>query len=654
MRNLIPILVLIAGLLAVAVASWLLISSDEDSGYSLDPDPGIGEEPAPPPGDIMSDIDHPGERPTEPDLEPERPAREVEKVLPTWKRGSPRGGLRIHVAYLDSGDPFPAEGLDMKVLYQDVPLEEKPRADGPVGDYILEDLLPGRYRVRACTPLWERGAATALVQSGEFADLVLLMSTSSHLQVQVVDQNDGSPVHNARLSSIQFIERGVTDEKGRFRSARPYTPDSDLAIKISHPMYFSTRFEPLHPEKAGATRIGSGETFRIPLEPRAGDLTLAGTATDGEGEPLKRWVLFLYPQSSTEAHIVAYTGNDGGFQFNRLSPGTYLLCATLRILMFTSTNRPPPVSQAMVELLPGQSLMDYRLVCSRTRAPLAGRILQADTLGPAESARISCHPSLHDLGAGGEEPLTFEPVTTDENGSFATKETFLPETIFQLLVNARLEITSAEGFTSGYRPVQTPTGLRKLQSDIIHGLPVTLWLTDEPNIKLKGTVLDASGRPLPEVRLSASSMAGVLQGRQRGFTNEEGFFQIPYLFSGPWVIQAQIPGGPTVERMIRIEGKGKPQEITIRLKDNCRLEGRVEADPPPTRVRVYIEGLAYETEPLFLGPDLAYSFQHLPAGKARVVVEAFERNRFQENFMKVMEDWVQLEPERVVRKDFSF
>jgi hypothetical protein len=257
------------------------------------------------------------------------------------------------------------------------------------------------------------------------------------------------------------------------------------------------------------------------------------------------------------------------------------------------------------------------------------------------------------LDRANTDPLSFEPVITDGYGGFATKETFLPEDIFQLMVNARLDITGADGVSSSYRPVQAPNGLRKLQSDIILGLPVTLWLTDEPNIQLTGLLLDASGSPVPEVRLNASSIAGVFQGRQRGFTDERGIFKIPYLFPGPWVITAQIPGGPTIERRILIEEEGMPEELQIRLENSCRLEGQLHADTPPSRVRVYIEGLDYKTEPLFLGPDLAFSFQHLPAGKAHLVIEAFERNRLQENYLNIVEDWIDLEPGRVLKKEFG-
>ncbi|MFH1999042.1 MAG: carboxypeptidase-like regulatory domain-containing protein, partial [Planctomycetota bacterium] len=196
-------------------------------------------------------------------------------------------------------------------------------------------------------------------------------------------------------------------------------------------------------------------------------------------------------------------------------------------------------------------------------------------------------------------------------------------------------------------------GLRQMQADILSAKPVTLWVVETNEKVLTGNVCDVTGSPVSGVRITADSEMDIAQGRLRAYTDENGFFQIANLFPGKWVISAMIPNGPALQRTIDIPMDTNPSPLTIRIENTCSIEGEILTDQEPGRMSIRVQGLDFETEAQKIGSKLWYSFQHLPPGRAQLILEVYDGRRYQECYLSVEEVWVDLEKGKVLRHDFS-
>jgi hypothetical protein len=331
------------------------------------------------------------------------------------------------------------------------------------------------------------------------------------------------------------------------------------------------------------------------------------------------------------------------------------LIGTLRLLVSYYLKCPPAIFQHTVSLAPGQSITDETFICPRARQPFTGRVYSAKTNEAISGARIRFHDTSGRIASRQENPLFFSEVTTNASGVFETKDTFLPEEIFRLLIYGNIQIITPGGSPTTYRTKQSSQGLRRLQADIVLQEPITLWVTEQKaDITLFGRVVDHAGAPLARVKLNAESCLGIYQGRQRGLTDQEGRFEISNLCPGRWTLKAYLPKGPLLEKTVNLTSDNPSPDITLRVKNNCRLEGTITIDVRPSRMRVKISGLHYETNTVTIGSNLSYAFQYLPEGKALVSLELYQGRRYQESYLTVHEAWVVLKPGKTVYKNFSF
>lgn len=656
MRQLIPVFVTVICLVALATMIWVLFDTDDYNSELPDLDEQSREEQE---REVISMT------PVEPDEEPDRELipsegtsrRQVEQLKPELSGSAVSGGINLNVAYLKNSRPVENEDLKFQVLYNDVPINKIPKPSRQAGSYTLDDLMPGSYEVHAYTSDWMQGTGSCDLPPDSRADLTVFIDAGDRLEIQVIDSVTENPVQNARLQARGFVQGGLTNEEGRFHSARKYVPDGDLSIQISHPSYFNLLFLPIEPEKCGAVRIGPGYKYLIRMTPLDGDLSLSGTIVDDRGEAIQRLALFLSPEGNLQAQgsTTTYTNRAGTFSFSRLQPGQYRLRATLRFLVSHYLNDPPCFYEEVYTLLPGQSLLDLKIECVLPRTPLKGFVFLASSYQPARSATVSYESNLSGsrTPGGDESGLTFEPVTTDALGWFSTSETFLAEDIYRMIVYGYIKVSPADGEPSFCRPRKTPEGLRQMQADILAGMPISLWVVAPSEKVLTGTVTDPTGSAISGVRVTADSQMDIAQGRLRAYTDENGSFQISNLFPGQWIISAILPKGPAVRRDITIVNKGNPPPLNIRVENTCSVEGEILTDKEPGRWSIRVRGLGYETESQKIGSKFWYSFKHLPPGRAQIILEVYDGRRYQESYLSVQEAWVELEKGKVVRRDFS-
>ena len=653
-----PLLILLLGLAAVGAVAVMLFLGDDPA--EPDPPPAIH-----PMGDSLQDREVTGRirddaRKSDGNASSEGTLQgpgEVVQVLPEKAPRAFLSGMRIRLKPSGKRKLPPRDEIGIRVLFHDRPVKESLKPGRETGTYILENLLPGKYRIRIRSSTWAMGSATARLLPGEFADVTVRIGTPAPIAFQAVDQVTGLPVPGARINCPGFVDGGVTDPVGFFRSKRRCIPDSETVLRIQHPDYFMTLFEPLAPGKSGARFLPEESHFILPLIPLSGELTFAGTLVDGEGRALPRWALYLDTGESggpPARSAMAYTNNDGSFAFTRLRPGDYRIRATLRLLVTPNLPFPPAICEERFHLDPGRSIEDHRLVCVQPQVRFRGFIFNAMTRLSMPGVTLSYKATAKTPFPNGEDALSFNPMDSDAAGAFVSDRTFLPEEIFRILLTGSLEIHDAEGRPLKHRPLQTSTELRELQADIVMGSPVSLWVVGESKIRIPGRVLDAHGHPVSQVRLSARSGTGLFEGHHRAFSDGAGYFELQGLFPGEWVIQAVIPEGPIVLRDLTIIEDGEPPELLVKLTNDCRIEGTVTCGEVPGKLNVQVMGKDFETLAVPVAAGRTFTFSRLPPGRARIVLEAYMGRRFSESTLEVFEKWVDLVPGKTVHCAFEF
>ena len=121
---------------------------------------------------------------------------------------------------------------------------------------------------------------------------------------------------------------------------------------------------------------------------------------------------------------------------------------------------------------------------------------------------------------------------------------------------------------------------------------------------------------------------------------------------------------PKTTRLILVAGfllmrfalvaQGAPPVMNVQLESSCTLEGQLITDRSPGRWNIRVQGLDYETESQKIGSSYWYSFKHLPPGRAKIILEVYEGKRYQESYLQVKEEWVELAAGKPMRVDFSF
>ena len=627
MRSSLIIVLIVLGLCAPAFMIWMLLSGTEsvspsDRPVKNTPENARREEKRRRTITTPKEAAPPLQAPDTPSPLPEVRERVLpERALKGWH------GTLFLVLHFPKGTAVPAPGqVRFKVYFEQVRMKASPKPEKRSGEYVLEELVPGRYRVAAYTTkgVALRGAASCRVGPGETVSVDLRLDRPRPILLKAVDGKTGKPVGKARIQWSRGGGAGVTDENGRYRSAAFFTPDTSRTALITHPRYFTTRFDPLHPERSGARLVGrEGNAYRVPLPPRQGDLSLSGTLQDELERPLGRWIVHLYPlQGSTgkAAFLSAVTDREGRFHVEKLSPGPYLLAATLRLLALSGRAPPRYLFEEEVTLSEGAPSGNRIFTVERKRVPFHGRVLYTDPVKPAPGVRIECSVKPGSKRFADLSPPRFDPLFTDENGTFETSRTFFPEDLFLLIVDGGVPLLTPEGFSFTFRTARSAEKLVRLQEDLLEGRALTLWIANRTDLVLEGQVLDKDGAPLSLVLMSAESPTGLVQGQRRCGTDQDGRFRFVGLFPGVWCLSLLLPHGPTQEHVVFLHDQSQPP-LMIRIPDTCELQGTVKGSPLPRRIWIHAEGPGYETDHIPVDSKGDFFFRYLPSGTSWVVLE---------------------------------
>jgi protocatechuate 3,4-dioxygenase beta subunit len=383
---------------------------------------------------------------------------------------------------------------------------------------------PGFLRARSSLP--EEGA-----QSGQ--EVIVVLDPAVALRGVVVDAR-GYAVGDAEVRAVQRTELGPawddpgvfgrSGADGRFR-LDGLEADSAHVVHVRREGY-APAVESVAPATAssGRARPGRFPELRTVLHE---DRVLRGRVLDEAGAPVAgARVLVVHeelvrsrPQGSPGIAETA-TASDGSFKFEQMVAG--------RVALALSAAGHAPLRKEGVELPQEGGVIDLGELVLEPEAVVEGRVVDPEG-APVEGARVvaraapvpmTLRPSSIDL-IGDEKP-----VATGADGRFRIGG--LPG---ERMV--RLEVQK-EGFAAAsIRGVRAPTEE-----------PVAVVL--RPAARVRGTVVDGRGRPIPDAEISRSwrtmsfgSPGGLFRPVR---TDERGEFEIDDLSPGPIAFEAEASG----------------------------------------------------------------------------------------------------------------
>ncbi len=632
MKRIVLLFVLLAVALLVA-ASLILFS---DGGASDDALPLERELPPSKESPPAAIIDIPNDSKISPSSSKERKVS-VEKLKPQSKWNWTPVDVVLRVLEHPARKPVPVDKVSIRVSQNSVPVGLTPVPTGRDGEVSFEDLAPAEYRFEAVT---ERGMCGRLTLQVEPAATgyreTLFVGSPLPIEIKVSRAGTSRPVAGAIVDLPDGVKNGLTNSKGIFRSKRLFTPDPSLAGTVSKAGFYTTFF---HPFPSGKPRRKA--VIPVKLVPLAGSCRLAGTIVDSDANPLRGWFLRLTSLGPEGSHCIeGGTDNNGGFVFEKITPGSYSLEGVVRTWARPGSSTFPALVNEFIRIPKGGLPEDIEIVCHFPRIRLRGIVLRADRMEPVAGVRVACN-AYHGSDCGTYDQFHFDDVTTDGKGIFTLPEAFLPTEINILLQRTGLRLTPPRGEDEVYRLQPTPQTMNMLLENLLTGKPIRIWLRLRDDFELAGYVLDTQGNPLKGISIEAAPLAGIDRKRYRAISNPNGYFLIRNIFAGKWGLRAEFPGGLAVNEVLDITEESH-RSLEIRALGNCRLEGIVKLGRARFYPKISVRGEGYSIDGARLNRNGRFLFEHLPAGRAMISVESYSGHRFEEQSLVIIKKEVDL------------
>ncbi len=426
------------------------------------------------------------------------------------------------------------------------------------GNYLIEGLLPGAYRVSpqsrergyiAGTKPWIDVDVVLQTQAPR-ADFSLELGAIVEGQIQNLDNTPVSEatvylipglISQADLQEHQppdaaraALSSGKTNANGKYRI---------LGLDYDRPFRLYV-IAPGYAEAATAEfRILPGESPRrepVVLLPGS---TISGRARFANGVPASEQILCLESDPDSHAAAVllqpktAVTDAEGAFSFEHISPGAYLICPTYALPLGETVSPPLSVSVDGVT-----SLNDVKIRVTPMQ-PAASKRGEGVIQGRVEDPEGKAVPNARVVARRvGEEDIAAEALTS-QSGAFALKR----------LEGALHDIT-----------VQCAAGVQRLDA-VAPGANVTLRLM--PLGSIAGQICDQDGNAMPgcdvllkpdEVNKPANPAAAM---RRNAFQYVAG--QTKSGADGTYLFQNVEPGDYVIQADAGNMGKGKTASLKL-------------------------------------------------------------------------------------------
>ncbi len=443
-------------------------------------------------------------------------------------RGPAAGSLRLEGQVVDAQE-IPVAGA-MVVLSAYPPRMLTSSEDG---GFVFEGLPPGSYRVSA-----RKGDLVSAAVERELTDasapVILRMAVGGRVYIEVVTQGSGAPVAGAEVSTDHGHQE-VTDAQGLalLRGAR-----GTLRLWVRAPKFASLNTMVTVPDAPG-----SEEKIRVTMIEGA---PLAGRVVDEKGQPVAN--ARVYSQNPLELYEQAHGADavisdaDGKFGFEVVPAGTYEFVAE-------HPDYGPGTSGPLKT--DGKTSPQVQIVMS-TGALITGSVV--DSAGapvPNASVRVQVEIPSDKMrsGDGGES-------RTGEDGTFEVRG-----------LARKVMMVQAASADATSEPARV---------DLASGDARNLVLKLGGNSFIRGTVVDANGQPIPDVKVVAmpeGNEPGGLHGFAESTTDGAGAFDLKPLARGPY--QVGVEKGPG-ELRGGVSAQTGANNVRIVLKADGAVTGQVQ------------------------------------------------------------------------------
>lgn len=638
MSNAAAIILVLVALITVGAVVVVLFSGSDDPEIDLEP---IIRENSTPSSDRTVTASINGKPDVKETNRPDREKVAIEDIKPKsnwmWRPVE----VAVRVLSLPGLKAVPADRTTFNVYLNDVPIPCSPAPTGRPGEVTFGRLLPGRYRFEAATDDSREGFLTLKVEANLGYKNNLYVAEPTPFEIKVVSAKSKHPISSAMVNATDLISRGLTDERGIFRSKRPIAPDPDMQVTVSKNGYFTTLFRPFSEKQV---RGSKKSTRVIALKPLKGASRLSGTLVDQDGRPLNRWSLRLIPAGArpTGPGAISFyetiSNHRGEFTFKELLGGDYILEGAVQNWVAGGKDYIPLFTES-ISIGNAEVVEDRQIVCRLRPIQLKGIVLRADTMEPVTGVTVSTGGRQ---GNFLKDVVDFDDVVTDSAGLFCIEDPFLPTQIGTLLQRTGLHVKPRGGEVEIFRIQQGSTSMNSLIADLVRQVPITIWLHYSGTSELSGVVTDASGNPIKGVIVEAVPLFGFDRQRYRALSNANGHFTLRKLFTGRWNVSASFPSGPSIHQPVTISPDSASEQLNFQAPGSCRLEGRVDLDESGYFPRISIRGENFRLDDSRLRKSGVFHFDHLPAGKVTVVVESYSTQRFEEQSLIIRKAEVEL------------
>jgi protocatechuate 3,4-dioxygenase beta subunit len=471
------------------------------------------------------------------------------------------------------------------------------------GNFVIEDVEPGRYTLSADRPGYVRGvygpranATTPLVLTAgqKMTGLSIKLTPEGSISGKITDE-DGDPVGRAQVTIHQsryqnghryLMMAGSaanTDKDGTFQisglaAGRYYLTAADLqgfvlmgpadvpGTKGPEMSYVATYYpNGTDPSSAVGIDVTSGNEVRgIEIRLQKARIFRVRGHIDTDA-PVTNTSLQLVSQDSPDAWILnssramSQVRPDGTFVFERVLAGTYLI----RSQVLRSTNEPGPAtllfSRQLVTV--SNANVDNLEVRLTPAGDISGRITTEGREQTAQSGTPAARPVLQfaplQTGFGGNIGTQSNP-----DGAFVLKN--VPPDIYRVAVNqlpagtyvktirfggadvTKSALDTTSGASGQIEVVLSPEAadvsgvVHNAQGDVVAGVSVSLWEPDTANT-------------LPQALIY-----------QRGTTDQNGHFQFRNLAPGEYRVAAWEQSNSNVDDP-QFRAKFEAQAATVKL-----------------------------------------------------------------------------------------
>lgn len=472
---------------------------------------------------------------------------------------TPGGGL--HGVVLSQRTRQPVEGATITCLQKTNPAA--PSKTGKDGRFTLENLPPGKVRLRVEHDEFANLVRTVEISEGKVAEEEFLLGDGSRIYGRVLDYGD-RPKAGVMLFAMSPTFTGEkfaqTDKDGKYE------------LKGLAPGTYMVFLPEFGAWNTRTVKVKEGESVRVDFTPSDG-VRLHGSVRQG-GRVLPNVEMQFIATSGGGAMMMAQTDAAGNYELTGVRPGEYSV-----VVNKTMTKCTIPSGQR-------EARKDFEL----PTGTVSGRVYDVATREKVAGAEVQAYRTVGATGGMAEFLDWFAgSATTDAEGAYELSGLSAGEYVLQV---------TKEGYAAELgAPFQMPA------DGNVSGVDFFL----SRGARIEGVARDGRGHPVAGATFSLRDRkTGILVVQTELWmtqSDEDGRFTLPWVRAGEYVLGVHAQGHASAQRVVRVTpGRDTVMDVVLPDAGTIRVVVRDAAGAPvegATLMLIDAEGNAVEAS---MGP----------------------------------------------------